>query len=140
VLRLLHPISEEQSVARTSLLPLLMELLEYNRFRELPQRLFAVGETVHGVATGLGVAAVSCHGAADFSEAYAVADALCRELGLPYVVAESADDAFIDGRRGTLIIDGVAVGEFGEIHPAVLGAFGLDHPVAAVELDLSALV
>ena len=138
VLRLLHPISEEQSVARTSLLPLLMELLEYNRFRELAQRLFAVGETLHGYRTGLGAAAVSCHGAADFSEAYAVADALCRELGLAYEAVESDDPAFIEGRRGALVVDGATIGGFGEVHPEALGAFGLDHPVAAVEIDLSA--
>lgn len=137
-LRVLHPISEEQAVARTSLLPLLMELLEYNRFRELPQRLFAVGETITGFETGLGTAAVSCHGAADFSEAYGIADALCRELGLAYTVSESNDPAFIEGRRGRLVVDGEAIGVFGEVHPEVLGAFGLDHPVAAVELDLSA--
>jgi phenylalanyl-tRNA synthetase beta chain len=138
VLRLLHPISEEQSVARTSLLPLLMELLEYNRFRELPQRLFAVGETLRGYRTGIGTATVSCHGSADFSEAYAVADALCRELGLAYTAVESDDPAFIEGRRGALVVHGATVGVFGEVHPEVLGAFGLDHPVAAVELDLSA--
>ena len=140
LLRLLHPISEEQSVARTSLMPLLMELLEYNRFRELPQRLFAVGEIVHGYGTGLGTAAVSCHGAADFSEAYAVADALCRELGLGYSAVESDDPAFIEGRRAELVIEGVTIGVFGEIHPEVLDAFGLDHPVAAVEIDLSGFV
>ncbi len=139
VLRLLHPISEEQSVGRTSLLPLLMELLEYNRFRELPQRLFAVGETLHGYRTGLGGAAVSCHGAADFSEAYAVADALCRELGLAYEAVESDDPAFIEGRRGALVVNGVTIGSFGEVHPETLGAFGLDHPVAAVDIDLTNL-
>jgi phenylalanyl-tRNA synthetase beta chain len=115
-----------------------MELLEYNRFRELPQRLFAVGETLRGFRTGLGTAAVSCHGAADFSEAYAVADALCRELGLPYTTAESDDPAFIEGRRGAISVQGTTIGVFGEVHPGVLAAFGLDHPVAGVEIDLTA--
>lgn len=139
-LRVLHPISEDQSVARISLLPLLMELLEYNRFRELPQRLFAVGETVTGMETGIGAAAVSCHGTADFSEAYGIADALCRELGLIYTAIETDDPAFIDGRRGALLVNGTPLGVFGEVHPEVLEAFGLDHPVAAVEIDLSKLL
>ena len=43
------------------------------------------------------------------------------------------------GRRGAIVVDGVPVGTFGEVHPEVLGAFGLDHPVAAVDLDLSGL-
>ncbi len=138
-LRLLHPISEEQTVVRTDLLPLLMEMLLSNKHRELPQRLFAVGDVVEACVTYQKVAAVSIHPAADFSEAYAAADVLCRELSLSYTVAESADPAFLDGRRADIIVDGKIVGVFGEIHPAVLTAFDLEHSVAAFALDLTAV-
>jgi phenylalanyl-tRNA synthetase beta chain len=84
-------------------------------------------------------AAVSIHPAADFSEAYAAADVLCRELSLSYTVTESADPAFLDGRRGDIVVDGRRVGVFGEVHPAVLRAFDLEHPVAALALDLTAV-
>ncbi len=136
-LRVLHPISEEQTVVRTDILPLLLEMLQLNRHRELPQRLFAVGDVVAGTATYQKVAATSIHPGADFSEAYATTDALCRELSLPYTVAESEDPAFIDGRRGNILVGCRIVGVFGEIHPAVLNAFELEHPVAALELDLT---
>lgn len=138
-LRVLHPISEEQTVVRTDLLPLLMEMLQANKHRELPQRLFAVGDVVEDCTTFQKVAAVSIHPAADFSEAYAAADVLCRELSLSYTVVESTDPAFIDGRRGDIVVDGRNVGVFGEIHPAVLNAFDLEHPVAAFALDLTAV-
>jgi len=138
-LRVLHPISEEQTVVRTDLLPLLMEMLQANKHRELPQRLFAVGDVVRYCVTSQMAAAVSIHPAADFSEAYAAADVLCRELALPYTVAESSDPAFIDGRRGDIIVDGKIVGVFGEIHPAALNAFDLEHSVAAFALDLTAV-
>ncbi|MDD3932265.1 MAG: phenylalanine--tRNA ligase subunit beta [Methanoculleus sp.] len=138
-LRLLHPISEEQTVVRTDLLGLLLEMLQANKHRELPQRLFAVGDVVEACVTYQKVAAVSIHPAADFSEAYAAADVLCRELSLPYTVVESADPAFLDGRRGDVIVGGRRVGVFGEIHPAVLNAFDLEHPVAALALDLTAV-
>jgi phenylalanyl-tRNA synthetase beta chain len=138
-LRLLHPISEEQTVVRTDLLGLLLEMLLANKHRELPQRLFAVGDVVEACVTYQKVAAVSIHPAADFSEAYAAADVLCRELSLPYTVVESADPAFLDGRRGDVIVGGRRVGVFGEIHPAVLNAFDLEHPVAALALDLTAV-
>ncbi|RXE55814.1 phenylalanine--tRNA ligase [Methanoculleus taiwanensis] len=138
-LRVLHPISEEQTVVRTAVLPLLMETLQLNKHRELPQRLFAVGDVVEDMAARQTAAAVSIHPGADFSEAYAAADVLCRELGLVYSVAESEDPAFIDGRRGDIIVDGKKVGVFGEIHPAALGGFELEHPVAALELDLRAV-
>lgn len=138
-LRVLHPISEEQTVVRTDLLPLLMEMLQANKHRELPQRLFAVGDVVEACVTYQKVAAVSIHPGADFSEAYAAADALCRELSLSYTVVESADPAFIDGRRGDIVVGGRIAGVFGEIHPAVLTAFDLEHPVAALALDLTAV-
>ena len=82
---------------------------------------------------------VSIHPAADFTEAYAHADAICRELALPFTVGESEDLAFIDGRRGDILVNGKPAGVFGEIHPAVLNAFELEHSIAAMELDLRAL-
>ncbi|MDK2973654.1 MAG: phenylalanyl-tRNA synthetase beta chain [Methanofollis sp.] len=139
VLPVAKPITEDQSVVRTHILPLLMETLEINRHRELPQRIFAAGDVIRGETTMQTVAAVSIHAAADFSEAYAAMDALCRELGLSPGFAESADPAFIDGRRGDVVVNGTIVGVFGEIHPEVLAAFSLEHPVAALELDLTAV-
>jgi phenylalanyl-tRNA synthetase beta chain len=139
VLRVLHPISEEHTIVRTDILPLLIETLQFNRHRELPQRLFATGDVVSGIDTRQRAAAVSCHSSADFSEAYASADALCRELSIPYRVRESEDKAFIDGRRGDLLVGDSVIGIFGELHPAVLAAFELEHPVAAFELDLRAV-
>ncbi len=49
---------------------------------------------------------------------------------------ESADQAFIEGRRADIIVAGKKAGVFGEIHPAVLNAFDLEHSVAAFEIDL----
>jgi phenylalanyl-tRNA synthetase beta chain len=139
VLHVMHPISIENTVVRTDLLPLLMESLTINRHRELPQRLFAVGDVVLDCRTHQQAACVSTHPDADFSEAYATADAVLHELSIGYSVKESADPAFIDGRRGTIISGGKTVGIFGEIHPAVLIAFELEHPVAAFEIDLRAV-
>ncbi|WP_342679265.1 phenylalanine--tRNA ligase subunit beta [Methanofollis sp. UBA420] len=139
LLRVSKPISEDQSVVRTEILPLLMEILEINCHRELPQRLFATGDIIRGVKTMQSVAAVSIHPGADFSEAYAMMDAFCRECGLSPEFVESADPAFLDGRRGDVLVDGKKVGVFGEVHPEVLVAFSLEHPVVALELDLRAV-
>ncbi|MGC9435027.1 MAG: phenylalanine--tRNA ligase subunit beta [Methanomicrobiales archaeon] len=136
-LRVTRPISEEQAVIRNTLLPLLMEELQINKKRELPQRLFATGDAVRGTATIQTLAAVSTHPGADFTEAYACMDAICRELGLDYEAAASRDPAFIEGRRGEVRAGNVAVGVFGEIHPEVLTAFDLEHPVAALEIVLT---
>lgn len=139
VLHVMHPISIENTVVRTELLPLLLEFLTLNRHRELPQRLFTVGDVVDSCHTYQQAAGVSTHPDADFSEAYASADAMLHELSIEYTVLESADPAFIDGRRGDIIVDGKKIGVFGEIHPAVLHAFELEHSVAAFEFDLRAV-
>jgi phenylalanyl-tRNA synthetase beta chain len=139
VLHVMHPISIENTVVRTELLPLLLEFLALNRHRELPQRLFTVGDVVDSCITFQQAAGVSTHMDADFSEAYALADAVLHELSIGYTVKESADPAFIDGRRGDIIVAGKKAGVFGEIHPAVLNAFELEHSVAAFELDLRAV-
>jgi phenylalanyl-tRNA synthetase beta chain len=139
VLRVMHPISIENTVVRTELLPLLLEFLTINRHRELPQRLFAAGDVVLDCRTCQQAAGVSTHPDADFSESYSAADAVLHELSIDYTVKESADPAFIDGRRGDIIVAGKKVGVFGEVHPAVLVAFELEHPVAAFEFDLRAV-
>lgn len=139
VLSLMHPISEEHTVVRTDILPLLLEMLQVNKPRELPQCLFATGDVIENMRTTQRLAAASIHLNADLSEAYACADAVLHELSIAYIVQESKDPAFIDGRRGDIIAGGKKVGVFGEIHPAVLNAFDLEHPVAAFEFDLRAV-
>jgi len=136
VLRVIHPISTENTVVRTDLLPLLLEFLALNRHRELPQRLFTVGDIVDSCLTHQQAAGVSTHPEADFSEAYASADAVLHEISLDYRAEESADPAFIEGRRADIIVAGEKIGVFGEVHPAVLNGFALEHPVAAFEIDL----
>ena len=133
VLPVLHPISEDHTVVRTEILPLLLETLEVNRHRELPQRIFAVGDVVKGCSNERHAAAVSLHPVADYSEAYAHSDACARELGLAFTMEESSDPAFLEGRRARVVAGGREVATFGEIHPDVLTAFGLEHPVAALE-------
>lgn len=136
VLHLQHPISEEQTVVRTDILPMLVETLQINHHRELPQRLFAIGDCVEGVATFQKVAAASIHTEADFSEIYACADALMREMHISYEIEESDDPAFIPGRRADIFVDGEKAGVFGEINPDVIRAFELDAPICAMECDL----
>ncbi|WOF15272.1 phenylalanine--tRNA ligase subunit beta [Methanoplanus sp. FWC-SCC4] len=139
VLPVLHPISEEQTVFRTDILPLLMETLKINQHRELPQRLFSTGDVIEGKKTFQKVSAVSMHTDADFSEIYAAVDAFMQEAGLSYTVLESCDPAFIEGRRADILVNGKKAGVFGEIHPQVILNFEMDQPVSGFELDLRVL-
>ena len=139
VLSVLHPISEEHTLVRTDITPSLLEMLQANKHRELPQKLFAIGDVVEDLETVRKTAGASCHTGADFTEAYSCIDVLLRELSTNYTVAESGDPAFIEGRRADIVVNGVKAGVFGEIHPAVISSFDLEQPVAAFELDLRAV-
>jgi len=136
VLHVKHPISEEQTLVRTDILPLLMETLKINQHRELPQRLFSTGDVIEGEKTFQKLAGVTMHTEADFSEIYAAVDLFMREAGLEYRVEESDDPAFLDGRRGDIYVDDKKIGSFGEIHPQVIVNFEMAEPVAGFEIDL----
>ncbi|AFV22622.1 phenylalanyl-tRNA synthetase subunit beta [Methanolobus psychrophilus R15] len=95
----LHPISEEQTMVRTTILPNLLEILSMNQHRELPQKVFEVGDIVVNNKNGLHLAAVSIHAQANFTELRELVDAFMRERVTPYEVSESEDPAFME-RRG----------------------------------------
>ncbi len=136
-LTVLHPISIENTMVRTDLLPMLLEILQLNTHRELPQRIFAVGDVNDGAITYQKVAGAAIHPAADFSEIYATVDAILRELGVETLtIAESDDPAFLSGRQGAIMNGSEKTGCFGELHPDVIVGFDLEHPVIGFEIDL----
>jgi phenylalanyl-tRNA synthetase beta chain len=61
---------------------------------------------------------------------------LLREVGLE----EAEDPRFVPGRSGALVYKGKRIGSIGEVHPAVLAAWGIQMPCAALELELEALL
>ncbi len=140
VTHVLHPISEDQTLVRTTLLPNLIEILSLNQHRELPQKIFEVGEVVVNEKTGQHAAAVSIHPQANFTEIYEVVDALMRELMLDYEVKESEDPAFLEGRRADVYVKGKKIGVFGEFHPEVISNFELGYAVVGFEFDLADLI
>ena len=137
---ILHPISEDQTMLRTALLPNLLEILALNQHRELPQKIFEFGEVVSNETTGQQVAAVSIHPQANFTEIYEVVDAFMREMMLSYEVKESEDPAFLEGRRADVYVKGKKLGVFGEFHPEVISNFALGYAVVGLELNLNDLI
>ncbi len=136
ITHILYPISEDHTIVRPTILPNLLEILSINQHRELPQRIFEVGEVVLGCKTGQRLGAVAIHPQANFTEIQAVVDAVLRERHIVYEVAESDDPAFIEGRRADIMIKGERAGVLGEIHPEVISNFGLEHPIIGFEIKL----
>ncbi len=130
----LHPISELHTILRTSLLSSLLEIFAINQHHPLPQRIFAVGDVVVDKKTRMHLAAASIHSGASFSEIRSVIDAVLRELDIQAEIIPSQDGALLPGRGADLVLEGQRIGCFGELHPLVLRAFGLEQPVVALEL------
>ena len=130
----MHPISQEQTILRTTILPNLLEILSLNQHRELPQQIFEVGDVVANGHNKVHLAAVAIDPHANFSEIRAAVDTVMHERGVVYKITDSDDPAFIQGRRAEIVVDGKCTGVFGEVHPGVILNFGLDQPVIAFEM------
>ncbi|AIF83482.1 phenylalanyl-tRNA synthetase beta subunit [Candidatus Nitrososphaera evergladensis SR1] len=140
--------SIEHEVLRSSLVPSLLQSLSRNVHEEYPQRLFEIGKTFHRHDDGgkiverWQVAAVVAHGEAGYTEIKSAMQALLSSgFGVSAITTKASDDPlYIKGRCAKISIDKGVVGTIGEITPLAIDNFKLRVPVAAFEIDLSALL
>lgn len=137
---IMNPVTEDHEVLRASLLPGLMSILRKNKHRELPQRVFEIGDVVRGTANRALVSGVSSHSKASFTEVKSDVQSIVQALGLRCDVAAASHGAFIPGRCAEVVCSGSPVGLLGEVSPSTLLAFGLGYPAAAFELDIETLL
>jgi phenylalanyl-tRNA synthetase beta chain len=139
-----NPISSEQTLVRTWLLPGLLQTLSRNTSRELPQQIFEVGDVVfvdeqaETRTRDVKKAALALTDSGiGFADIRSLIDALLLELSYNLTIRPTTRPYFLDGRAAELVDRHDTVcGEFGEIHPQVLEGFNLVHPVATAELFL----
>ncbi|MDY6959998.1 MAG: phenylalanine--tRNA ligase subunit beta, partial [Halobacteriota archaeon] len=136
-----HPISEDYTILRPSILPNLLDILSLNKHRELPQRLFEVGDVVKDSKNELHLAGVCIHSNAGFAEAKSVVEAIFREIGCEFKITESENPSLLKGRRGDVIlVKGDIVASFGEIRPEAITNFRLEYPVIGFELNVDLII
>jgi len=161
-LTLSNPISTELAVMRPSLLPGLITAAQRNRDRGFADgALFELGQAYRGIepqdqyvaASGVrfgrsalgGPGRDSSGNAPEANVFLAKADAVAAltSLGLDQtslMIAAEARSWFHPGRSGVLKLGPkVTLGVFGELHPELLIALGIDAPIAAFELYLDAV-
>ena len=140
-----NPVSREYDTTRTTILPKLMETLQYNRSEEKPIRIFEVGDVIlldpyveTGAKREIHLSAVSYHEYADFTEIRSTLDFIMTSLGYNnrFEIKPERNPSYLIGRYGSIYLDENKIGEIGEIHPEVLLNFKLEFPVAAMELNL----
>ncbi len=139
VVEVLNPISEDHTCLRVSLLPSLMVVLRRNKHRDLPQRLFEVGDVLKGIKRSKHLAAVSISSRASFTEVKSLVESVLRDLSVRYVIQPSPAGTYMEGRGADVVANGQIIGSFGEMHPIVITDFELGYPIAAFELDLEAM-
>ena len=139
-IRVKNPVSEEHVLVRTSLLPSLMAILRKNKHRELPQRVFEIGDVVRNASNKKLLAALSIHGKASFTEVKSVVQSVLEGIGVSCEVEALDNATFLNGRCAGITVGGVRVGMFGEVSPSTITAFELKYPVVAFEMDAERLL
>ena len=126
---------------RNWLLPGLLEFVTHNLHVECPQRIFELGKITlpdpnseTGTRDEEKLAAIIYHANASFTEAKQTLDALLTNLDTRWQIREAKHPSFIEGRAGVVIVDEGEAGFMGEINPEVLEAWGLENPIAAIEI------
>lgn len=149
-IQLANPVTVDQTMPRGQLLTGLLNTFRINVAREMPQLIFEVGDCCElaadaetGIRTTRKLGAGIAGPKAGYADARATCEALARELGLGcrFEPLEAAE--FISGRGARVMAtkNGAEFewGRAGEIHPEVLGNFGINQPVSVFEVDLGRL-
>jgi len=157
-----NPLSEEQSVLRTSLLPSLLENLRRNIQRRTERvRIF---ETAPVFTRAQGTAGVDerwmvsglIYGTRwpkawnypgdpiDFFDAKGMVEGLLCAMNAPGAAAFKTgaagyEELFHPGRCATVLLDDAPAGVLGETHPDIMKRFDLKRPASLFELDLGSI-
>ena len=133
----LNPITEDHTCLRSYLTPSLMRIFRRNKHRDLPQRIFEIGDVVVDAKRRKHLCAMVMHSKTSFTEIKSYTEAVLREIGADYTIAASDYPTFIPGRGAEIVVGGRTIGFFGEMAPKVITDFEITHPVIMFEMDIS---
>lgn len=146
LIELANSISSDYNVLRAWVLPSLMEVLSNNKHHEYPQKIFTIGtifkkssETDTNIAEKQRLAVAIASEKADYTEIRQMLDYMFRSIGVAHEIAEAEHRSFIAGRVSRASVNGKKIAYLGEIAPKVLSNWGIEVPVAALELNLMEL-
>jgi phenylalanyl-tRNA synthetase beta chain len=128
-----NPVTEDYHMLRSSILPNLIELLKNNRHRELPQKIFEVGQVVREHSNHISLSWIELASKATFSTARSTAEIISQRLNLKGDLNDEEDPLFIPGRCVQIKSDNFTL-KYGEIHPRTLEKFELVYPAIGGEI------
>lgn len=156
VVKVANPLSIEQSVMRTMLLPGLLENISRNLARKNQHlAFFEIGSVFYPREEGLPeeklkLGAAVCGSSEenwlkkkvdmDFFYLKGILEKMFKELGIQDCKFQAGQNtAFHPGRTALLLCDEIEIGILGEIHPLVLQNFDIKERTCAFELDVELL-
>ena len=139
----------EYKYLRSDLLSQSLGVLSQNVDSSYPQKVFETGVVFKKDSTGksetgikesekLAIALVSP--TTGFTEIKQTLDYLMRMLNKEYSLETGNNSFFIDGRCAKILVDNKEIGNLGEILPQTLSNLKIKMPVAALEIDIEALL
>ncbi len=135
-----NPKSMDYSVIRDKLFPGLLNLLNINRRRGLPVKIFEIGDVIVSGNQESHLCIFYNNSRAAYSDIYSIMEYLIsRTAGKNFMVESTRLPEIISGRGGKIVINGVQAGIIGEMDPAVYTDFGIQNPVAFLEVNLGVL-
>ena len=138
--RVLNPATEDVTCLRTYLMPSLINILRHNKHRDLPQRIFEVGNVVRNNLTEAHLCAMETASKVSFTGIKSVTESILRELGVQYELKPTEIKTFIDGRGAEIYYNGKSIGMFGEMAIDVVTGYEITHPISFVEIDLGPII
>ena len=140
ITRMTNPITTEHTILRQNIVPGLLRLLAANRHHDLPQGVYELGTVVIDHKNCDRFAFLVAERSGGFAKLRGRIQALMRDLGCSEWDLEPIETGpWLLGRSASIIVNGVTVGECGEIDPLVSEAFDLNVPMSGAQFDISAL-
>jgi phenylalanyl-tRNA synthetase beta chain len=134
-----NPISKDHTNIRVWLLPTLLNILKSNLHRDLPQRIFEVGDIVLNGNNFRKVGGLAIHRKASFTEIKGLVKSLLSAFGInDYDIVPVEHPSFVVGRTGQVVFSKGPAGIFGELHPRTITRFSLGNPIIAFEFNVGA--
>lgn len=136
--------SQEHIILRDMLLPGMMEVLSRNIHETYPQKIFEIGtifEKDSPIKEGIHLSCLSAHKDVNFTEVKSVLQSLLKTgFNLSCNTVPQKGPMFVDGRTGSIVVNGKKLGSLGEMDTKVADNFKLRTPVAGFEIKLTDLL
>ena len=141
--KMINSLTTDFSLVRPMLTPNMIEVFARNKTFDLPQRIYEIGQVTIKQNGKLITSEKICFGIMDnnigINEIIGIMNGLAHALGIYYELEQEEIRGFIPGRSAAVKVNGKQIGFVGEVHPEVLGKFGIGFPIAICELDVKTL-